>query len=290
VITLATMWLAAVLGACNTPPEPAVIRTEQLESGGLTRTYTLYVPSSYRPAGHAPVLIAFHGGGGTGSGMREAIGGDRLADRYGVLTVYPDAVSEARHLWALGCAYCTWGDVLGIDDFQFAWDLIATLAARYSIDRSRIYVLGHSTGGSFAADFACQASSILAGVAAVSSLPTPEELAGCAPARPLPVLVMLGDEDPNVPWSGGGTYGYLSADSTAQLWAQWNGCSQPPRTSVLPDQNHDGRAVSVLSYEGCQNGSFVRLFRIEGGGHVWPTGDLDATDLIGETFFGSAPR
>src|SRR5262249_8792689 len=93
-------WLAILLGTsllgdCGDAGR-GVKRSDQVQSGGRSRTFTTYVPSAYRPGQPRPLLIGFHGGGGTGDGLRVAVGGDALAERYNVITAYPDAVAEAR--------------------------------------------------------------------------------------------------------------------------------------------------------------------------------------------------
>jgi polyhydroxybutyrate depolymerase len=256
------------------------LQSGELRSGEFDRTYHVYVPSSYRPDQPAPVLLAFHGFGGTGTGMRMMAGLDTVGDRYGALVVYPDAVPAARRAWALGCPDCTYADTLGVDDAQFTLDLIEELARRYTIDRSRIYATGHSLGGSLVGLLACRHADQIAGVAIVASLLIQEEEAACLPARPVRYLLMIGSADSNVPWNGGGHYGYVAAEETARLWAERNGCTAPPRIDSLPNDGGAGVAATVWSYESCD--AVVRLYRLEGHGHGWPRGSpVSAPEEIG---------
>jgi polyhydroxybutyrate depolymerase len=262
-----------------------------IRSGQFERTYHVYIPPSYHADHPAPVLLAFHGFGGTGIAMRMTAGLDAIGDQYGALVVYPDAVPQARRAWALQCANCTsgetYGDRLGVDDDQFALDLIEELARRYSIDRSRIYATGHSLGGSFVADFACRHADRIAGVAIVASLLVREEEAACRPARPLSYLLMIGSADSNVPWGGGGRYGYVGAEETARLWGERNGCSAAPRVETLPDDGGAGQRATVWTYESCNNNAVVRLYRLEGAGHDWPRGPtVSVPEEIGRWLLG----
>jgi polyhydroxybutyrate depolymerase len=284
--------LAVACARQTTAPGAGETRSESVTSLGRQRTYTIYLPPAYRGGASLPVLLAFHGAGGTGAGMH-ALLGDTLADRFGFIAVYPDAVAEARHTWALGCPQCTWADVAGVDDYRFVRDLLDTLTDRYGVDGSRVYAAGISLGGSFAYDLACRETDLLAGTAVVASLPSIDELAVCrASTRPLRVITSIGDRDPNVPWDGGvGGSGatYRGAEATAADWANRDGCAPAPRRRDLPDRNGDGRRVGVLEFTDCPGGAFVRFFKIEGGGHEWPrSNEFDVSAEIARSFFGDA--
>lgn len=275
------------LGCSQAPTDTdlaGTTRTDSLISGGLQRSFTVYFPRSHGSSSNRPVLIAFHGAGGTGQGMRHFLGND-AADRYGYVAVYPEAAPGTQGTWALGCFECTWADMQGIDDYQFGRDLIATLASRYAVSTDQVYITGLSLGGSFVYDWGCRDSQLLRGILVIVSLPSPEELPGCRTGRPIEVMIMNGDADPNIPWNGGGRFNFLSADSAARLWRQWDGCDPSPVVSNLPDLTNDGLHVVVTTYQGCRNGVRVRLYRIEGGGHAWPAGDLDPIEEMGKTFF-----
>src|SRR6185503_13733985 len=183
------------------------LETLAVTSGGRERTYSVWAPSE-RPS-RAPVLIAYHGHGGTGLAMRAVSGLDAVAARAGALAVYPDALPQAGGAWSLGCDRCTMADALGIDDDRFAVDMLDDLGRRYAIDPARIVVTGHSLGGSFASLLACRHADRLAGAAIVASLLVEEEEAACVAVRPLRYLHLIGVLDPNVPWTGGGRYGYV---------------------------------------------------------------------------------
>jgi polyhydroxybutyrate depolymerase len=269
--------------------------TISLVSGGRRRTFSMHVPSSYARRTAVPLLLAFHGAGGTGSGMAMVTGLNELADRSTFVVVYPDAVVEASRGWALGCTRCTRGDAIGIDDYAFVHDLLEWLGKRLTIDRRRVFAAGFSLGGSFAYDLACREPSLLAGAAIVGSLPSPEELATCRPStRPLRVLTAIGDRDPNLPWAGGvgaGGVTYRSAIETMRDWAARNRCIGASTTHSLADRDGDGLAVEVHEYESCPAPGLVRFFRLQGLGHVWPrNAELDVSEEIARTFFAPITR
>src|SRR4029079_10366402 len=70
---------------------PTGLQSGTLRSDRFERTYHVYVPPSYRIGHPAPVLLAYHGFGGTGVAMHMTSGLDAIGDQYGALIVYPDA-------------------------------------------------------------------------------------------------------------------------------------------------------------------------------------------------------
>jgi polyhydroxybutyrate depolymerase len=129
--------------------------------GGLTRTYIVRVPPRVSEGRPLPVVLAFHGGGGTASGFKAYAGLDALADREGFVVVYPDGSGRlGRRLltWnAGGC--CGYAAAQSVDDVGFTLAALRDVARNVSIDparallgRSRAAVSGHpeprhSSGG-----------------------------------------------------------------------------------------------------------------------------------------------
>ena len=65
-----------------------------LAVGGATRTYIVRVPPRVSEGAPLPVVLAFHGGGGTASSFKGYAGLDALADREGFVVVYPDGSED----------------------------------------------------------------------------------------------------------------------------------------------------------------------------------------------------
>ncbi len=64
---------------------------------------------------------------------------------------------------------------------------------------------------------------------------------------------------------------YPSAQQTVQSWAADNGCDTPPTitTDALDlDEAIDGAESAVESFGGCEQGSAVELWIIDGGSHT----------------------
>src|SRR5260221_7319835 len=80
-------------------PVAGKVFNQTLQSGGLTRSYIVYVPVSYDGNQAAPLMIALHGGGGQASGMNKLTDLNEVADEEGFLIAYPDGI---RKSWADG--------------------------------------------------------------------------------------------------------------------------------------------------------------------------------------------
>ncbi|WP_309231199.1 PHB depolymerase family esterase [Nocardia sp. SYP-A9097] len=251
--------------------------TVSFEYGGLQRQYLIH-----RPAGvgaRPPVVLVFHGGGGTAESMTNSAGFDRLADSEGFVAVYPVGYEKS---WSDGRGADTKAGAAGIDDVGFVSALIDRIVAQDGVDADRVYATGISNGGMFTQDLGCRLSDKLAAIAPVAGpLPAADESA-CATTHPLPVLEIHGTADPIVPYDGGpvrvtsGNHGgsgsspVLSVAATQQLWRTKDGCGPVTSTPLAPTTD-DGTTVTIESAD-CANGGKVQLYSITGGGHTWPDG------------------
>jgi polyhydroxybutyrate depolymerase len=241
---------------------------------GQARIYHLYLPSNYNRTRSWPLVLAFHGGYGSGKRMARNTGFNDLADREGFIVVYPDGVD--RH----------WNDGRGtvnteIDDVGFVGALIDRLVTNRNVDPSRVYATGISNGGQFTQRLACEMSDKIAAFAAVASTFPAELKSRCNPKSPVSMLMINSPEDPLVPWQGGEGRGLggriLSVPETVELWRKHNKFSPVAQTQSLPTiAPNDGTRVRMSRYQGDSPRSELVLYTIEGGGHTWPDGRENA--------------
>ncbi|GAB4021620.1 glycoside hydrolase family 9 protein [Spirosoma koreense] len=130
-----------------------------LTSGGRARTFSYHLPDT--PSGNnLPLIIAFHGDGGTGAGLQAIAGLDAVANTHNFIVAYPNAVNVGGSLQFNKYAdtapgFGTAGDANGPnpadpnapDDVLFTSDLIEYFVQTYHINRNRVYVTGLSGGG-----------------------------------------------------------------------------------------------------------------------------------------------
>ena len=170
---------------------------------GRTRTFHVYVPTSL-PDGPVPLVVALHGGTGSGRQFERSSGFDAQADEHGFIVVYPDGVgagddeTQLRTWNAGGC--CGPAVRKDVDDVGFVRQLIDEMVERYSIDPARVFAVGHSNGGFMSYRLACELSDRIAAVGLQAGGLMIDE---CAPERPGSLLHIHGAEDTNVPLEGG---------------------------------------------------------------------------------------
>jgi polyhydroxybutyrate depolymerase len=271
---------------------------------GLERTYRLHLPPTLDSA--VPLVLAFHGSGGQGPSMAGLTRFDALADRHGFVVAYPDGID--RH-WHDGRAGSRPGQSAMADDVAFVRALIDHLAATLPIDRARVFATGMSNGAIFSQRLACDLTDQIAAIGAVAGSLAETLAPTCAPSRPVPVLMIMGDADPLVPWSGGPVRGrgyspVLSVPDTVAHWVAHNGCAATPTITQEPDRAPaDGTTVRREAHTNCRDGADVTLYAVVNGGHHWPGGprylpeqaigktnqDIDASAIIWD-FFATHPR
>ena len=259
---------------------------------GVRRSYFVHVPEGSDGTTPLPVVLALHGAFSTARKFERESGLSLLADREGFLVVYPQGIGLGdlfRH-WNSGHC-CGKARKMNLDDVGFALAAVDDVARRNPVDRSRLYVVGHSNGGMLAYRIAAERPQVVAAVAAVSATigGTPAanepEWTVPRPPRPVPVLALHGRADEHVPYDGGraeksrGKSSTISVTRSVGLWVDANGCDPDPRVQMM-----NGGRVERQSWSGCGDDAEVALYSLEGWGHDWPQkdplGGFDATATI----------
>lgn len=269
--------LAAALAACSdsTGSSPDVNAPgnylRSLSSGGRTRTYELHVPPGWTRGTAAPLLLVFHGAGGGSHDMQLMTGLNAAADAHGFVVAYPgSSVGD----WALGCTNCSSADVEGVNDVAFARAVISDVQTATGTAPARVFAAGYSSGAELAQTLGCRAADRVSGIASVAGMLYQPVAASCAPSKPVAALIIHGTADPVYP-PGGRTVGGLTSLSLAdnvQLWLTKDGCTGASTSTDLPDAAADGTTVTRVAYTGCPAAAPVTLYRVNGGGHTWPSG------------------
>lgn len=253
--------------------------------GGTPRSYTVYVPRAYDPAEPMPLLVALHGRGGNGGGLAYLSRFNELAEREGVIVVYPDGLNREWSYLRGAPGYAADRP----DDVGFLTRLVDDVARDLAIDRQRVYVTGFSNGGFMTQYLACKAPDTFAAFGSVAATLSPTFLDDCEGAPPVPILLMHGTDDPIVAWEGAAYNGIIisaSMPDTAIFWAEHNQCDpeQVVREDVPKTDPDAATEVRRFRIGGCAGRGFVLYEVIEGGGHTLPgvVGRLDAS-AVGET-------
>jgi phospholipase/carboxylesterase len=109
-----------------------------LHLSGSDRDGVLYVPPSYRAGHPAPLMLSFHGAGGSGRrSLRRLL---FLADELGLLVLSPDSRESTWDVVRSGFG----------PDVEFLDRALDLTFGRYAVDASRIVAEGFSDGASYA--------------------------------------------------------------------------------------------------------------------------------------------
>ena len=238
---MAAGWWLLNADEIEPPALPGERVQASLQLGELRRHWYGYVPASLQPG--APLLLVLHGSLGDGKGIRALTfySFDVLAEREGLMVLYPDGIKQHWNDCRASAAYAA--NTQDIDDVAFLRALIAEAVSEYGVDPAQVYVVGMSNGGQMAFRMALEAPDAVAGVAAfVASMPVTDNL-DCSPrGEPVPVLIVNGTEDPINPYEGGlvemlgdnSRGSVLSSLDSAAYWAGWPATRRRPRPGPGP--------------------------------------------------------
>jgi polyhydroxybutyrate depolymerase len=245
------------------------------------------VPSDYDPSEPAPLLVMLHGYGSSGAQHERYFQLAAAADERRMLYAHPDGTrdSDRERFWNATDACCDF-EARGITDADYLAALIDEIATTASVDRKRIYFVGHSNGGFMSHAMACSHADLVAGIVSFAGM-APADPADCRASEPVTILQLHGAADDVILYEGGQLdpddvdapgetmAPYPSVDETATLWLDLNGCSglvaSPTRLDVAAriDGPTGPAEARVRQSHGCQPGGHVEVWTVPGGGHAF---------------------
>ncbi len=240
-------------------------------------------PHHHRPM---PLVLLLHGAGGNSRNvMRQSLIA-RAADERDVLVIAADGTAPRPdrppkffgnpQMWNDGSGRPT-GPARNVDDVAFLAAVLDEAESRYPVDRSRVYAMGFSNGGSMAIHLAAEMPDRITAVAAGAGTPFAVPRPG---SRPVPTICVIGSTDPIVPPQGGRArlpWGSV-LDQPSYLdrisgWALAQGCAPEPAIDA-PAPGVERRAWTG------SGGAEVVLYVVEGAGHVWPGGTTTMHEML----------
>jgi poly(3-hydroxybutyrate) depolymerase len=216
------------------------------------------------------VVIVLHGGMGSAELMRSNSGFDALASREGFLIVYAEGTSfgDGRHAWNTG--YLLRRQVRDADDIAYFDTLIDALVGEHGADPRRVFMTGGSNGGMMTFVYAVTRPERLAAVApVVASMFTFER----RPSVPLPILIINGAQDDEVPLAGGMSRNPLvrrgqqapfkPLEEVVEFWVDVN---KSQRNATVESRG----TVMTSVYAATPDGAATEFVVDSAGGHGWP--------------------
>ena len=259
----------------------AQLRTETgyLEHDGYQRQYEIFVPSDYSSSNKYPLVLIFHGGGGTAKGLVRGTRGrfNQLAEKNKFIAIYPNGYKKS---WNDG-ARDTLAPArkLNIDDVGFIDKLITKLENQINIDSHKIYACGISNGGFMVQRLAYELSEKIKGIGVVAANLSVVQSQKKFPENQVSVIFINGTQDPLVPYEGGEVTVFkqkrgkvLSVDKSIKTWKEINNCTKKVSEIHFPDINLSDDCTAVKAeWQNPENPNIkVTAIKVNGGGHTWP--------------------
>jgi len=237
------------------------------------RPYDLYVPPGYHPGTPTPLVVMLHGYSADAD-LQEAYFRLRpVAEAKGFLYARPNGTvsNVGLRFWNATDACCNLGHA-DVDDVAYLRAVIDDVAARYTVDPRRVYLIGHSNGGFMSHRLACELADRIAAIVSFAG-DTWSDPARCTPSRPVSILQVHGTLDAVIAYNGGRVVGadapYPAAETTVAIWRTKNGCTghaAAGRLDVLPDLLGDETEIDRAT--GCPAEGAVELWTMRGAGHI----------------------
>jgi poly(hydroxyalkanoate) depolymerase family esterase len=248
-----------------------------------TRSYKLYVPSSYTGEQPVPLVVMLHGCTQDPVDFASGTQMNRLAEEMGCLVVYPaqSQQANAQRCW-------NWFSALDQARDQGEPSIIAGITravmAGHNVDGSQVYVAGLSAGGAMATIMGTLYPDLYAAVGVHSGLPfasahdLPSALAAMKgkfgrpreQGKSIPIIVFHGDRDTTVhPVNGD------------ELIAR----GKPPAAQeivVEPGRVPDGHAYTRTVHQHPDGTPHAEQWLIHGAGHAWSGGSASGSYTDGK--------
>ena len=206
--------LSFVLAAAPARSDDATIEKTTVSSRGKDRTVWFFASSHAAADRPAPLIVAFHGSGGSGRTMVEKW--RPVAEKEGILVAAPDS-TDAAH-WASPQ-----------DGPLLLEDVVKAVAAKHTVDPRRVYLFGHSAGAVFALQMATLESEYFAAAAvhAGAVVPAYYPVFDYA-ARKIPIGIWIGTKDQ-----------FFSIESVRATARALESRGFPVTLTEIPGHNHD---------------------------------------------------
>lgn len=261
--------LSAVLAVALVPPGASFAGTVLVDAG--RGNVLVRVPDGGSPP--FPLVVFLHGYNSNAAESEAFFSFGDKAQAAGMLYATPDGTQDllALRFWNATDACCDFFQS-GVDDSSYLANLVAAIDGTVGVDAHRLFFVGHSNGGFMSYRMACDHADQIAAVVSISGA-TYDDVADCAPVRPVSTLEIHGTSDTVIQYGGGTLPGaagpYPGATASAATWAAYNGC-ESSSVALDPFDGLDGLPGDETGVEryasGC-SGAVTELWTVNDGPH-----------------------
>ena len=263
-------------------PLPGTFSDGSFSNNAGTRSYKLYVPSSYT-GGPAPLVVMLHGCTQDPDDFAKGTQMNALAEELQCLVVYP-AQSQGANI-----SRCwNWFNAVDQQRDQGEPSIIAGITrevmANHAIDPAQVYVAGLSAGGAMATIMGTLYPDLYAAVGVHSGLPfasakdLPSAMSAMRgdfrqphqPGRAIPIIVFHGDQDTTVHPSNGDAVIAQGARNVSN------------EVVVEPGRVPNGHAYTRTVHQRADGAVHAEQWLIHGAGHAWSGGSAHGSYTDGK--------
>lgn len=286
--------LVVLMNSCITDDNPDTdtlgeFNSRSIQHDGIERTYHIYLPNNFDLSNDTPLVLALHGGGGTGTNFEDVVSDGTLttaAESRGMILIMPDGIDKR---WNDGRPEIFGNDPM-YDDVGFIAAIIDDMIKNYGVDSNRVYTTGISNGGFMSMRLAMDLSSKIAAAAPVTAQIT-KAMESKVPEFPIAIMIINGEDDLLVPYNGGcidvpltpecSRGEVLSTAESIEKFIGFNQCTNPAEIEPIIDKvASDNTSVEIAKYSDCAVGTEVVFVKVIGGGHTWPGGAQYLSETI----------
>ena len=248
-----------------------------------TRSYMLYVPSSYTGVEAVPLVVMLHGCTQNPVDFANGTQMNQLAEEMHCLAVYPaqSQQANAQRCW-------NWFSAIDQTRDQGEPSIIAGITrdvmASHNVDASQVYVAGLSAGGAMATIMGTLYPDLYAAVGVHSGLPfasahdLPSALAAMKgkfgrpqePGKTIPIIVFHGDRDTTVHPANGDELIARGKHHAAM------------EIVIEPGRVPDGHAYTRTVHKHPDGTAHAEQWLIHGAGHAWSGGSAHGSYTDGK--------
>jgi polyhydroxybutyrate depolymerase len=185
----------------------------------------------------------------------------------GLAYLAPDGTKDrsGTRFWNASNACCDFAKS-GVNDVDYIDSLIDEISDSYNLDKSRIYLFGHSNGHFMSYTYLCTSKNKVAAIAGLAGSMDVDSTQ-CS-GKSGNVLHIHGDSDGTISYTGGSIFAqrYQSVDEVMKGWSNNNQCTAKPENQLDVITAMSGLETTSYPFD-CTKGS-LELWKINGGVHV----------------------